>query len=175
MKIIKRDGRIANFDQNKIIDAVLAAFKAVDGEITDYAYTKAKNISNYILDFCKEYKRTAYEEWTNSTEKEWAGKPNLYLNVEQIQDLVEKGLMSTKRKDVAKEYITYRKVRDIERTKQSELRKTVLEKIIASNPQNQNANVDEESFGGRVGEASSVQMKDIALNEIMSKWQEIII
>ena len=36
MKIKKRDGRIVAFDQNKIIDAVLAAFKEVDGELTDY-------------------------------------------------------------------------------------------------------------------------------------------
>ena len=32
--IIKRDGRVVAFDQNKIIDAVLAAFKSIDGEVT---------------------------------------------------------------------------------------------------------------------------------------------
>ena len=31
MKIKKRDGRVVAFDQNKIIDAVLAAFNEVDG------------------------------------------------------------------------------------------------------------------------------------------------
>ena len=34
-----------------------------------------------------------------------------YLTVEDIQDLVENGLMSTKRKDVARAYITYRNKR----------------------------------------------------------------
>ena len=57
MKIKKRDGRIVAFDQNKIIDAVLAAFKEVDGELSDYAYEKAGNIADYILEAAKEHKR----------------------------------------------------------------------------------------------------------------------
>jgi ribonucleoside-triphosphate reductase len=42
------------------------------------------------------------------------------------------------------------------------------EKLMAKNVQNQNANVDEYSFGGRKGEADSVLMKHIALNHLMS-------
>ena len=34
-KIIKRDGRIVDFDRTKIEQAILKAFAAVDGEITD--------------------------------------------------------------------------------------------------------------------------------------------
>ena len=34
---IKRDGRKATFDREKIKDAVLAAFKDVDGEVTQEA------------------------------------------------------------------------------------------------------------------------------------------
>ena len=48
MYIIKRDGRRVQFNQNKIIDAVLAAFKEVDKELSDYAYIKAGNIADYI-------------------------------------------------------------------------------------------------------------------------------
>ena len=44
----------------------------------------------------------------------------------------------------------------------------VLEKLRASNVQNQNANIDEKSFGGRVGEASDVVMKQLALDYYMS-------
>ena len=108
MKIKKRDGRIVAFDQNKIIDAVLAAFKEVDGELTDYAYVKAGNIADYILEVAKEHKRVQYDAWANSHEGEPLNSADLYLNVEEIQDLVEKGLMATKRKDVAKAYILYR-------------------------------------------------------------------
>ena len=91
IQIIKRDGRIVDFDQNKIIDAVLAAFKEVDGELSDYAYAKAGNIADYI--------------------QEQAEESDHDLTVEEIQDSVERGLMATKRKDVAKAYILYREKR----------------------------------------------------------------
>ena len=92
MKIQKRDGRIVEFDQNKIIDAVLAAFKEVDGNIDDYALIKGGNIADYVLDY--------------------AEQSDHVLDVEEIQDLVEKGLMATRRKDVAKAYILYREERN---------------------------------------------------------------
>ena len=144
--VVKRDGRKVPFDRTKIENAILKAFYEVDKEINDYAKEKAKNIADYVAEEAKE--------------KE--------LNIANIQDLVENGLMSTKRKDVARAYITYRSERDRERTKNSELRKKVIEKLSAKNVQNQNANVDEHSFGGRIGEASSEQMRDIALNELLS-------
>ena len=148
MKIIKRDGRQVDFNPLKIQNAILLAFKEVDGEVTEYAVEKATNIADYIKGL------------------EIQGKT---LTVEEIQDLVEKGLMSTKRKDVAKAYILYRNKRDKIRTKKSLTRKAVLEKLKAKNPVNQNANVDELSFGGRMGEANSIQLKEIALDEFMSE------
>lgn len=168
MKIKKRDGRIVAFDQNKIIDAVLAAFKEVDGELTDYAYIKAGNIADYILDVAKEYKRDQYTEWKENHPNEEIDSANLYLGVEQIQDLVEKGLMATKRKDVAKAYILYRENRSRERNKNSDMIKQIGKKLTAAAVENQNANVDEHSFGGRKGEAMNVFMKQYALDYIVS-------
>ena len=43
MEIIKRDGRKVQFDKKKIERAILAAFKQVDGEISEYAEKKAEN------------------------------------------------------------------------------------------------------------------------------------
>ncbi len=88
MEIIKRDGRQVNFNSYKIEAAILKSFAAVDGEITEYAKEKAENIAKYIEAY-------ALKE----------GRP---LTVGEIQDLVENGLMATKRKDVAKAYIKYR-------------------------------------------------------------------
>ena len=167
MKIKKRDGRIVAFDQNKIIDAVLAAFEEVDGELSDYAYIKAGNIADYILEVAKEHKRTKYAEW----EQSHAGaldSSQLYLGVEDIQDLVEKGLMATKRKDVAKAYILYRENRNKERNKNNVLIQEVGAKLQALAVENQNANVDERSFGGRRGEAANILMKQYALDYIVS-------
>jgi ribonucleoside-triphosphate reductase len=148
MQVIKRDGRLVEFDPTKIHNAILAAFKSVDGEISDYARDKAENIASYIEGYYLDVDETP--------------------GIEEIQDLVEKGLMSTKRKDVAKEYILYREERNKKRNANTNLMKSIKEKVEASDVQNQNANVDEFSFGGRMGEARSELMKDYALNYIVS-------
>ena len=88
-QIIKRDGTKQSFNKMKIVDAILAAFKEVDGEVSEYALIKSGNIADYIEDIAEM--------------KE--------LTIEEIQDLVEKGLMSTKRKDVAKAFVLYREKR----------------------------------------------------------------
>jgi len=144
--VIKRDGRKKEFDKSKIENAILKAFSAVDGEITDYAKEKAKNIADYI---------EGYE--TDHT-----------LGVEEVQDLVENGLMSCKRKDVAKAYILYREERNKVRQMKTSLMENIKEKLDASNIVNQNANIDEHSFGGRRGEAMSEMMKQYALDYCVS-------
>lgn len=146
--VIKRDGTRVPFEKEKIVNAILKSFKAVDDEISEYAITKANNIADYI---------EKYDFKSNTA------------SVEQIQDLVEHGLMATKRKDVARAYISYRNERTREREKNSTIRKIVKEKISAKNVKNQNANVDEKSFGGRMGEANSAVMRQLALDEYMSE------
>lgn len=147
MNIQKRDGRIMPFDKTKIENAVLKAFKAVD-TVDDYAKEKAKNIADYIENKAVESGKT--------------------FTVEEIQDLVESGLMSIKRKDVTKAYILYREKRSKIRQGNTSLMKVIEEKINASDIQNQNANVDEQSFGGRMGEAKSELMRYYALNYLVS-------
>ena len=149
MEVKKRDGRIVPFNEEKIVNAILKAFKQVDGNISEYAVNKAMNIASYIHGY--------YEDVEEIPE------------IEEIQDLVEKGLMATKRKDVAKAYVLYREERNKIRIKNSQLIQNIAEKLEASNIQNQNANVDEGSFGGRMGEAKNELMKDYALNYIVSK------
>ena len=147
-QIQKRDGRLVPFDKMKIVDAVLAAFKDTDnGELSDYAYIKAGNIADYIGEVANERE----------------------LTIEEIQDMVQNGLMSTKRKDVATNYILYIAYRTIELNKRSQMMQEIGKKIQASDVQNQNANVDEYSFGGRRGEAANSLMKQYALDNIISK------
>jgi len=149
MEIIKRDGRVVPFDNTKIITAVMKAFEAVGETNQEYALTKATNIADYIADLAQ-----------NRTEP---------FTVEEIQDLVENGLMSLKRKDVAKAYILYREERNKIRQGKTNLMKLIGKKIEATDVQNQNANMDERSFGGRMGEARNELMKEYALNYCMSK------
>ena len=145
--ITKRDGRQVPFNKNKIITAILKAFIAVDGEVSDYATEKANKIADFI---------------ENKLQNE-------HLGVEDIQDFVEKGLMSTKRKDVARAYITYREERARIRSWNNKMMDKVAVKLEATDVQNQNANIDEYSFGGRRGEADGVIFKQYALDNLMSK------
>lgn len=146
MKVIKRDGRKVDFDRDKIINAVLAAFDEVDGEITPEARHKASDIALHINTL-----------------------GNVEISVEQIQDIIEEKLMASKRKDVARAFVIYRNDRTREREKNTNLMKAIKEKLTASNVQNQNANIDEKSFGGRVGEASDTVLKQYALDNCMSE------
>lgn len=147
--VVKRDGRKVPFDTCKIENAIRKAFSAVDGFVSDYAATKAQNIANYIQGYCEQ-----------ETEP---------LSIEEIQNLVEKGLMSTKRKDVARAYILYREERTKERNWNSSMMKAAEEKLAGKKIVNQNANLDEHSFGGRKGEFDSVITKQYALDNCMSK------
>ena len=146
IKVIKRDGRKVDFDRNKIIKAVLAAFNEVDGEITPEAKRKATVITNHIESLNKKS-----------------------MNVEDIQDIIETMLMDGKRKDIARAFVIYRNDRTKVREQNTNLMKSIKEKLTASNVQNQNANIDEKSFGGRVGEASDTVLKQYALDNCMSE------
>lgn len=89
------------------------------------------------------------------------------ITVEQVQDIVEDALINCGYVDEAKAYIRYRY--DHERLRNERREAALRGKLFADNIENQNANVDEYSFGGRIGEASSVILKDYALNNCMSK------
>lgn len=148
MFVIKRDGRNQKFNNEKVVNAIQSAFKQIDGEITKQAIDKSKEIAKYIESL------------------------NKAMTVEEIQDIVENKLMASSRKDVAKAYILYRQERTAERERNSQFFKNARTKATAKDVQNQNANVDEKSFGGRKGEADSELMKKLAFEIMSNKARE---
>ena len=145
-EIKKRNGDYVAFDSQRIINAVNKAFKEVRNEENNEA---AQEIADQIYSFVK-------------------GKSNREVDVEHIQDFVEDLLMEWGFKDVARAYIRYRYKKEVARNTQDDFINAIREKLDATNVQNQNANVDEKSFGGRTGEASSVVTKQLALDYIVS-------
>ena len=145
MFIIKRDGTKVPFDKDKIIRAINGAMLEVDGRV--YEYDTAKDIANDI-------------------EKELENKS--IVGVEEIQDMVEDYLMRSERRDVARAYIRFRYKKEVARGVKDDFIKAVEDKLTARNVKNQNANVDERSFGGRMGEAASYMTKDYALKYLVS-------
>lgn len=145
MIVVKRHGGEEKFNKDKIIKAVLSAFQDVDKEITEEAQNIAQKIGNAV----EQHKRKK-------------------MTVEEIQDFVEDKLMKSSRKDVAQTYIRYRFLHKLARDEYKELMNAVGDKLTCKNIENQNANVDEHSFGGRIGAACDYLMKEYALNYCMS-------
>lgn len=147
MQIEKRDGTLVPYDNNKIILAIEKAMNEVDGMI--YEHDTAKDIAYEIEKKIK----------SNSVP----------VSVEVIQDWVEDYLMRSERRDVARAYIRYRYKKEVARHQSNEFIEAIREKLEGKDISNQNANVDERSFGGRQGEASSLVNKKLALDYLVSE------
>lgn len=87
MKIIKRSGAEVEYDRNKIVVAI----KKANEQVTDSKKLSDVQIASIVDDIEIECNRSGHA-----------------LNVENIQDLVEDGIMRNGAYDVAKLYITYR-------------------------------------------------------------------
>ena len=143
MKVIKRDGKEENLSKKKIFDSIC---KANDNVKEDDRLTRKaiQRISDEVFNACQDFEEP--------------------IPIDTIEDEIEKRLMASTGYEVAKCYIKYRYEK--ERVRQN---KSLTEKLMATNVVNQNANVDEFSFGGRIGEAASFIMKDYALQNLVSK------
>lgn len=153
-KVIKRDGREVEFDKNKIVNAIRKAMQSVN-------LTTMNGLEKKIAD-------EIYN--LNST-----------IEVEKIQDIIEKKLMTSDYKDVAKAYIIYRNERTKNREKKSNILKKVMVRVNSEIDNRSNANVDEMSFSGREKEASSDIGKTIALdfgglsNDVANAHKEMLV
>ena len=132
-KIKKRDGKIVNFNPEKITDAIAAAGTATE----EFKYDRAKQLTEKVL-------KKAEEEIKERTP-----------SVEQIQDLVEQVLMESSFKKTAKAYITYRQERNRTREAKSNLMNIYKTISIAdasedSDVKRGNANVDGNSAMGKM-------------------------
>ncbi len=95
MKIIKRNGQEMTFDAEKIKNAILKANMSVDENQTRLNQQQIDQIVKEVTEKCKEVSRS--------------------VGVEEIQDLVEMGIMAHGTFEVAKNYITYRYKRQLAR------------------------------------------------------------
>ena len=145
--VIKRDGSEVPYDRKKIVNAINKALMEVDGNLFSSYLSEnvAQSVDNYLV----------YHNIQGIT-------------VEQIQDLVELYLMDGDKPELARAYIRYRYMREVARGQYEKLMDTIGEKLSAANVQNQNANVDEYSFGGRMGEMNSAVARKYALDYLVS-------
>ena len=141
--VIKRDGRIVGFNEEKIMAAVRKAMLHTEkGEDS----TLIRKITDFIS--CKGSSR---------------------MSVEEIQDMVELQLMKSPRKEVAKKYIAYRDQRSIARKAKT---KDIFLEIIetkANDVTRENANMNADTPAGMMMKFASETTKpfvdDYLVNE----------
>ena len=149
-KIQKRDGKIVNFNVEKIVDAIAAAGAATE----EFKYDRAKQLAEKVT-------KLAEEKITVRTPK-----------VEQIQDLVEQVLMESSFKRTAKAYITYRQERNRTREAHSHLMESYRKISLAdaaedSDIKRSNANVDGDSAMGKMLQFGAEGSKEFAKTVLM--------
>lgn len=164
--IQKRGGSEVPFDKQKIIDAINRAFLEVDEKL--YEDDTAKDIADEIYHKAELFYGNSKSKPLMSASKT-VDNITKKFTVEDIQDLVEELLMRSERPDVARAYIRFRYKKEVARNYEHDFINAIREKLNADNVQKQNANVDENSFGGRIGEASGVVTKKLALDYIISE------
>lgn len=143
MNVMKRCGKIEPLAKKKIFDSICRANDSVKEE-DRLTQKQIKRISDSIFSFCENLEEP--------------------IDIDVLEDVIEKKIMEASAYEVAKAYITYRYEK--ERIRQN---KSLTEKLTAANVQNQNANIDEFSFGGRIGETASFVTEQYALEHILSK------
>ena len=147
VKVEKRDGRIVDFDPVNIIVAIKSAFQDLGKQIGPQQEDLIRGIANQIEGEVKE---------------RYAGP----AKIEDIQNLVEHGLIENHLYDVARAYTSYRLDRDIERAKATDVNEAVS-RFINHDPTliHENANKDSNVYAtqrdllaGAVSKASAFQM-----------------
>ena len=149
MKVLKRDGKIDVYNFEKIKRAVESAYNSVNATMDEKFLQQLSYHFQKLIDKRKD--------------------PEEPINIEEIQDEIEKFLVMKNKTNVVKHFMRYREDRNRHREMKSKLMKGIASKLQAKNISNQNANVDESSFGGRMGEATRVVTKEYALYNCMSK------
>ncbi len=144
MQVIKRDESVQDYSFDKVKKVITKAFSSINQDVPD-----------------------KFMEQLHDTLDNYSTKHDI-ISVEEIQDIIQKELIKRNKYDVVESFILYRNRRQEIRESKSDLIKQIQQKLNGTNIENQNANLDEMSFGGRIGEAGRVVCKNEAL-KMMSK------
>lgn len=147
--ILKRDGRSVDFDEQKIVDAIMKAFKGSGAMQNEDV---AKEVADKVV--------------AKITEGALEGEPT----VEGIQDLVEECLIESGFSQTAKAYILYRaersRVRNVNTRLMQTLKDITFTKAEHSDMKRENANIDADTAMGtmlKYGSESSKQFYEMCV------------
>ena len=142
-KVTKRDGRVQEFDETRITNAILKAMRfATDGlgEDINLARELTAQVTETANNLC----------FTLGTDS---------LPVDRIHDLVEKALMRSSRPEAAQEYIRYRNKRDLARKADTMAIFDSIVKVQANDITRENANMNANTPAGMMMKFASEATK----------------
>lgn len=149
MRIIKRTGKIEDFNLDKIS-------KAIENSFNDCAETMPSELPLFVKDVL-----------------EVLYKNNEPIHIETIQDIIESILMNKGYSKVAKNYILYRdrrrQIREFNANSYENLIKNVDAILTLKGIENSNANVDEGSFSGRNNKVMGEVLKKFTLENLVTE------
>lgn len=145
MKVIKRDGRHVDFDEQKINEALIKAEKKIHGSLSPLTYEKIQIIADLVVQEIK---------------SRFAENVKIY----EIQNIVEHILLEKNEYELAEEYINYRTKRDFARSKATDINFSI-EKLINKDQTvvNENANKDSNVFNTQRDLTAGIVGKSIGL------------
>lgn len=145
MKVIKRDGRHVDFDEQKINEALIKAEKKIHGSLSPLTYEKIQMIADLVVQEIK---------------SRFAENVKIY----EIQNIVEHILLEKNEYELAEEYINYRTKRDFARSKATDINFSI-EKLINKDQTvvNENANKDSNVFNTQRDLTAGIVGKSIGL------------
>ncbi len=149
IKVIKRDGRLVNFDSTKIYSALLKASMKVT-RMSPLVEAKLEAISDRIIaEIIKRFP-------TN-------------IKIYEIQNIVEHKLLAANEYTIAKEYINYRTQRDFARSQATDINFSI-DKLINKDQTvvNENANKDSDVFNTQRDLTAGIVGKSIGLKMLPS-------
>ncbi len=145
MRVIKRDGRWVDFDDQKIYDALIKAKTEVQGELSPLDYNRIDTIVQLI----NEEIRTRFAD---------------NIKIYEIQNIVEHTLLENHEYETAQAYINYRTKRDFDRSKATDINFTI-DKLRNKEQSvvNENANKDSNVFNTQRDLTAGIVGKSIGL------------
>ncbi|MCD2255470.1 anaerobic ribonucleoside-triphosphate reductase [Agrilactobacillus fermenti] len=151
LNVLKRDGRITDFDRDKIVQAITKSARAVNDELSPIDFTVIDEITDAIV---------------GEIQTRFVKDVKIY----EIQNVVEHKLLENHKYDWAKSYINYRTQKDFERNQATDINFTI-QKLLHKDATvvNENANKDSEVFNTQRDLTAGTVAKAIGLKMLPPK------
>src|SRR5699024_9545425 len=145
IKVVKRDGRLVDFNDQKIYDALVKAKKHITGELSPLDHEQLGIVVDQVV---------------SEIPRRFKDNVKIY----EIKNIVEHMLLENHEYELAQEYINYRTQRDFKRSQATDINFSI-EKLLGKDQTvvNENANKDSDVFNTQRDLTAGIVGKSIGL------------